>query len=316
MANWIGRLAPSPTGYLHLGNAWAFLLCWLAVKSRGGIVLLRIDDIDPQRSRQVYLDAILADLEWLGLGWDKEDVILQSRRAAVYETALTGLEGRGLVYPCFCTRRELRALASAPHPGEDDPLYPGTCAGLAGAEQRRRAGEPHSLRLKFPLAPVAFTDLVQGPQSFAYHDHGGDFPLKRSDGVWSYQLATAVDDSLSHVNLVARGRDLLASTARQLAILRYLGWPEPQYAHFPLLLDKSGERLAKRHNSLTLAALRKRGVSARQIVGFLARLAGLNPDAEWGSPAEFVENFQFDRIVGNDIILTDALLNKGLANDQ
>ena len=303
----VGRFAPSPTGFLHLGNAWSFFLNWLIVKSRNGKILLRIDDIDPDRSKPEYIDAIYEDLTWLGLGWDAE-MTRQSLNASAYANALDKLEQLDLVYPCFRTRKELRTLASAPHAGEVQPAYPGTCLNLDPAlrEKCLSAGRPFSLRLKCRQNTVQFYDLIQGLQIYAHNDYGGDFAIRRSDGVWSYQLATVVDDHLSGVNLVVRGSDLLESTAKQLIIAKYLGYPAPEYAHHPLLLDKEGERLAKRHKDLSIQDLRKKGVRPEQITGLLAHLAGLNPGNRPGNPADFTETLNYGIIPQKDIILSDS----------
>ena len=309
----VGRLAPSPTGLLHLGNAWAFLLAWLSARSQGGRILLRMEDLDPQRSRPEFAAAIVEDLQWLGLDWDAgpetdddplperltaqvpplatgarapgifshgaPGSLIQSRRAPVYAAALARLESAGLTYPCFCSRKELRQLASAPHPGEEGPAAPDPCRLLSPEERQRllAAGRHASLRLRCPESAVSFTDVLLGPQCFSPADYGGDFALRRSDGVVAYQLAVAVDDGLMGVTEVVRGRDLVPSTPRQLLVMRALGLAAPRYAHIPLLLDAAGERLAKRHASLSLAALRSRGVPPERVVGYLARLAGINP---------------------------------------
>lgn len=307
MANAMGknivcRLAPSPTGLAHLGNAWSFLICWLAGRARKGKVFLRIDDIDPDRSRQEYVEAMLADLSWLGLDWDGE-IIRQSGRTELYAEAMRNLERRGLVFACFCTRKELRSIAGAPH-GEDGGFaYPGTCLKLHPADAARliKGGRAHATRLQCPSEPIEFCDLVYGRQVFRLEEYGGHFAIQRSDGVWAYQLANVVDDALMGVNLVIRGRDLLSSTPRQLILQKYLGYPQPQYAHLPLLLDAAGGRLAKRHSSLSLAALRETGVTPEEIVGELARLARINPSGKKGKPGDFLYDFDLRKLPGEDI---------------
>lgn len=303
----ITRLAPSPTGLLHLGNAWSFLLCWLASRSTGGKVLVRIDDIDPQRSKPEFVRAIIHDLSWLGLDWDG-DIIFQSVRTAKYATVLDSLQKQGLVYPCFCTRKELRSLASAPHLGDRHPAYPGTCAALtlAQREELLAQGKAFSLRLACPQTDIAFNDILQGQQSFAKMAYGGDFPLRRSDGVWAYQLASTVDDAETCVNLIIRGRDLLSSTPRQIIIAKASGYAIPQYAHIPLLLDEHGERLAKRHKSLSIAALRAAGIKPGQITGYLAKLAGLNPCNKTLEPGQLLAHFRIDKIPKNDIMIKNS----------
>lgn len=324
-----GRLAPSPTGFLHLGNAWAFLLAWWAARNAGGMVILRMEDIDPQRSRPEYAEAILEDLRWLGLDWDEGPLpgtragdslpeesgpcgpYVQSRCTSIYAGALRRLEALGRLYPCFCTRRELRALAGAPHVDDAGAPYPGTCRHLS--TERRAAlqaeGRRACLRFHGPEEAIAFGDLVQGPQRRRLEDCGGDFAVQRSDGVIAYQLAVAVDDGRMGITQVVRGRDILPSTPRQIALLRLLGYTIPTYAHIPLLLDAEGERLAKRHGSLSLRALRAGGVAPERIVGLLAWLAGGNPSRRDVRPAEVAPHFCMEAVPRDDIRLDAAMLD-------
>lgn len=302
-----GRFAPSPTGLLHLGNAWSFLLAWLAARAEGGRIILRHEDIDPARSRQTWMEAIERDLLWLGLDWDEgphregpHAPYLQSRCSAFYEQALDTLKARGLVYPCYCTRKELRLLAGAPHGaadglGDAGAAYPGTCRHLTEAERARKEAEGRRAALRL-LCPddgeERFSDLVLGPQAISLHSCGGDFALRRSDGVWAYQLAVVVDDMRMGVTQVVRGEDILLSTPRQLLLYRLLGGTPPAFAHIPLLHDEQGERLAKRHQSLSLAALREAGCRPQAIVGCLARLAGLQEHDRPVSPALLADRLQ------------------------
>ncbi|GAB6124431.1 tRNA glutamyl-Q(34) synthetase GluQRS [Humidesulfovibrio idahonensis] len=293
----VGRLAPSPTGQLHLGNAWAFLLAWLGARSAGGRVVLRLEDIDPERARPEFAAGIVRDLRWLGLDWDEGPDVggphgpyEQSGRLDFYAGALGRLEAAGRVYPCFCTRKELRSLASAPHASvaeDGSPIYPGTCRNLSATERDAlaRQGRRPACRLRCDDIAVAFDDLVAGPQRMTLHDCGGDFALRRSDGVFAYQLAVVLDDIAMGVTQVVRGDDILSSTPRQIFLHQLLGAPVPQYAHLPLVLDAEGERLAKRHQSLTLAALRESGVTAPAIVGYLAWRAGLRAASVAGTSA-------------------------------
>lgn len=324
-----GRLAPSPTGFLHLGNAWAFLLAWWAARSAGGQVVLRLEDIDPQRSRPEYAAAILEDLRWLGLDWDEGPLpetggegaqfaergpcgpYVQSRCTAFYTEALRRLEALGCLYPCFCTRKELRALAGAPHIDDAGAPYPGTCRRLTPAERaaRQRAGHRACLRVHGPDGVMAFDDQLRGLQRLRLEDCGGDFAVQRSDGVVAYQLAVAVDDGRMGINQVVRGRDILPSTPRQIALLRLLGYTIPTYAHVPLLCDADGERLAKRHASLALRSLRAEGVAPERIVGLLAWLAGVNPSRRPLRPVEALRHFHLDALPGDDIRLDAAMLD-------
>lgn len=302
-----GRLAPSPTGQLHLGNAWAFLLAWLSARSAGGKVILRIDDIDTARSRSEFALNLVDDLEWLGLDWDvgpgtesPARCYVQSARGDIYREAIDKLASRGLLYPCFCSRRELKNLPSAPH--AEEPCYPGICAGLD--EQQRLAllgsGKAHSLRFRCPGGTVRFRDALLGDREFLPEQFGGDFPVVRGDGVVSYQLATAVDDSLMGVTQVVRGRDLLSSTPRQILIQKALELSVPAYAHIPLLLDQNGERLAKRHGALSLANLRQNGARPQMLTGALAHAAGMLDKPEPISPRELLANFDLAQLSPRD----------------
>ena len=294
----IGRLAPSPTGFLHLGNAWAFWLAWLDVRSAGGRLILRMEDVDPARSRLEYAEAIRRDLAWLGLDWD-EEAPPQSARGSAYEQALAALEAKGLLYPCYCTRKELRSLAGAPHVDDAGAPYPGICRNLGPDERAGLAlsGRPTSLRLICPEGRLwSFTDRIQGPQKQTLTDCGGDFALRRSDGVYAYQLAVVVDDLAARINSVVRGSDIMVSTTRQLYLMEILGGRKPTYAHLPLLLDHEGERLAKRHAALTIDSLRQAGVRPETILGSLAFWAGLKDKFSPLKAGEFGQNFKMKNV--------------------
>lgn len=281
-----GRFAPSPSGEMHLGNAWTALLAWLQVRSQGGSVILRIEDLDPDRCRPEYTAKLLRDLRWLGLDWDEGPDIggpcgpyRQDERRRLYQDALTALAGRGLVYPCYCTRAEIRAAASAPHAGDDEQPYPGICRSLTAAagEEKRRQGRRPALRLIVPDETIEFTDGLHGRVAQNIGRTCGDFIIRRTDGVHAYQLAVVVDDAAMRITHVLRGDDLLASTPRQLYLYRLLGLTPPAFAHVPLLISPDGHRLSKRRQDLSLAALRERGLAADEIVGYLAHKAGLIP---------------------------------------
>ncbi|MBO4368896.1 MAG: tRNA glutamyl-Q(34) synthetase GluQRS [Desulfovibrio sp.] len=313
----VGRLAPSPTGLLHLGNIWSFMLAWLSAKSKHGRIVLRMEDIDPCRSQTHFASAILDDLSWIGLDWDEGPDVggmngpyTQSLRTALYTKALETLEKRGQLYPCFCTRKELKSLPSAPHNDDVGPVYPGTCRTLSFAERsaRIRRGAHYALRLLCTEDCVRFDDQLLGEQVISQKMWGGDFALRRSDGVFAYQLAVAIDDSCMGITEVVRGRDLLLSTPRQLLILEMLHMRKPElYLHVPLLLDVNGERLAKRHKSLSLAFLRSRGVDPKQIVGLLAYLAGMNPDKTSLSLPSLLPRFHPDLLPRNDCRITEDI---------
>lgn len=313
-----GRLAPSPTGHLHLGNAWTFLLAWLAVRVQGGRIVLRMEDIDPQRSRPEYVQAILRDLAWLGLDWDEGPdrggaygPYTQQERLDRYAEVIDLLTAQGQTYPCYCTRKELACMASAPHAEDVGPIYPGVCRGLSPAECLRReaAGGASSLRLRGGEA-LEFADLVHGPVRLSWAACGGDFPLRRSDGVISYQLAVAVDDMDQGIDLVVRGEDILPCTPRQVLLFQMLNGVVPSYAHVPLVLDHKGERLAKRHRSYELRALREAGVDARVVVGFLAWQAGLLSEMMLVWPQELTFAFDWRKIPRHAVILEEHVGEK------
>lgn len=325
-----GRLAPSPTGRMHLGNAYAALAAWLGVRATGGRVLLRIEDIDAPR---VVKDAdrwIMDDLAWLGLDWDGEPVY-QSQRLDAYEEALRRLREQGLVYPCFCSRADIRA-ASAPNEGDGFLIYPGTCRRLPAAERESRVarGDRHSWRLAVPDGVpadasdcasshvddaaraahassaaglprvVCFADRVFGPQRFDLPRQLGDVVVRRSDGLFAYQLAVSVDDMAMGVTQIVRGRDLLRSTAIQLYVRRCLGSADmPEFAHLPLIDAADGRRMAKRLNSLDLGTMRERGDDPRAVVGYCAWLLRLVDEPRPMTPQELLPLFSWDAVAAD-----------------
>ncbi|MCA8957855.1 MAG: tRNA glutamyl-Q(34) synthetase GluQRS [Planctomycetes bacterium] len=291
----IGRLAPSPTGVLHLGNARSFLLAWLSVRTRGGTVLLRIEDIDGPRVRPECTAATLDDLAWLGLTTDG-DPLLQSTRLAHYAHAVSELLDAGLAYPCVCSRREIEEAGSAPHESwQDAAPYPGTCRDRYGsiAEARRQSGRDPAVRFRVTTDAVPFHDVYRGAEPGLVR---GDFVIQKRDGAPAYQLAVVVDDAASGITEVLRGDDLLASTPRQLLLYRALGLQEPQFVHVPLLVGADGRRLAKRHGDTSLRTFRGRGVTAPQLIGYLAQLSGLRPTAAACSAADLLVGFSLARV--------------------
>jgi glutamyl-tRNA synthetase len=244
-----GRFAPSPTGPLHLGSLRTALIAWLFARSAGARFRVRVEDLDPQRSQPAFEASQLADLRALGIDWDGQ-IVRQSERLAGYADALATLERAGRLYPCFCTRAEIREAASAPH-GPGTGGYPGTCLALSHAERARRiaAGDQHALRLRAGGERIAFTDRLLGERGAVVDD----FVVRRADGVAAYQLAVVVDDAAQAIGEVVRGADLADSTPRQILLARLLGLPVPRYAHVPLVLGPDGSRLAKRHGAVTLA---------------------------------------------------------------
>lgn len=266
-----GRFAPSPSGRMHLGNVACALLAWLSVRSQGGEMVLRIEDLDPDRCREEYAVTLMEDLTWLGLTWD-EGPYWQSRRRDLYEQALREL-GQD-VYPCFCTRAQLHA-ASAPHRGDGVFRYPGACRALTPKEIAEKAKtRAPALRWRAPDEDVLFCDKFRGPQQMNVQKTFGDFLVRRSDGVHAYQLAVSVDDAAMGITEVVRGNDLLSSTPCQLLLIRALQGKAPVYGHVPLLVAPDGRRLSKRERDLDMGALRDRFSPAR-LCGKLAWLLGL-----------------------------------------
>ncbi|MEZ5964427.1 MAG: tRNA glutamyl-Q(34) synthetase GluQRS [Planctomycetota bacterium] len=291
----VGRLAPSPTGVLHLGNARTFLLAWLSVRARGGRLLLRIEDIDGPRVKADAEHQVLADLRWLGLDWDGEPV-RQTDRLPLYAEACSGLLAAGRAYPCVCSRKEVEEAASAPHePDLDGPVYAGTCAGLFHdlADARARSGRQAAVRFRVDVGAVPFADRVRGPQTGRIR---GDFVIQKRDGGPAYQLAVVVDDAAQGVTEVLRGDDLLPSTPRQLLLCRALALDPPAYAHVPLVVGPDGLRLAKRHGDTSLAAFRASGVRPEQVVGYLAHTCGVGPVGGECMPRDLLPRFDLARV--------------------
>jgi glutamyl-tRNA synthetase len=277
-----GRFAPTPSGDLHLGNVRTALIAWLYARATGGSIQLRIDDLDVDRCKEEFEFRQLEDLAWLGLTWDGE-LIRQSQRLDRYTAALEQLRAAGLVYPCFCTRAEIKAAASAPH-GDEGPIYGGTCRGLdpIATAERIAAGERHALRLAVPAGVERFDDFVHGPVEIDVAATAGDLVLVRSDGVIGYQLACAVDDAQPEMTHIVRGEDLLPSAAFQRVIMRLLDLEPPAYGHVPLMLGDDGARLAKRHGAITLREHQEHGATPEGITGMLAGMFGIGD----GSPAD------------------------------
>ncbi len=300
-----GRYAPSPTGRLHLGNARTALLAWLDARSRGGVFIMRIEDLDGARVPSGAEQGVLDDLAWLGLDWDEGAdrggpfaPYRQSERGARYDAAIDRLLAAGRAFPCACSRADVARAAQAPHDADEDgPRYPGTCRGLAPDEVRARAaaqGRAPAIRFAGAGERIDFVDEVHGPVAA---DAGlDDFVLRRADGTAAYQLAVVVDDAAMAVTRVVRGDDLLRSTPRQLALYGALGWAAPAFAHVPLVLTASGERLAKRTRPEAVADLRARGVAPAAVVGALAASAGLRAAGAACRPQELVEGFSLARI--------------------
>jgi glutamyl-tRNA synthetase len=288
----VGRLAPSPTGRLHVGHARSFLIAWWSVRAAGGQMLLRMEDLDRSRVRPEFVDGVLRDLEWLGLDWHGPTVSQFEGRQALHEAAQE-LCDRGLAYPCVCTRREVQEAIAAPHAGETVDVYPGLCRDKYDSIEAARAESGREPALRFRTAPglVEFTDLLHGPQSSDVAREVGDFPITSRDGQVAYQLAVVVDDARQGVTEVLRGDDLLDSTARQLLLQRALSLPSPRWGHLGLVVDASGRRLAKRADDVSLERLREAGVDPRHLVSWVAAGAGL-PSGEARPAAAWIDDFR------------------------
>ena len=294
-----GRFAPSPSGRMHLGNLWSALLAWLSARSTGGEMVLRLEDLDPDRCTRAWCDQVMRDLEWLGLTWDNEPVY-QSERTQVYAEAFHALEERGLIYPCYCTRAE-RLAASAPHRSDGQAVYDGRCSRLTRAEREAlsKTRRP-AWRVKVGEEPIAFCDLLQGEYKEDLKTDCGDFILRRSDGVYAYQLAVVVDDAAMGVTQVVRGGDLLSSTPRQIYLQRLLGLSQPEYGHVPLLLSADGRRLAKRDRDQELGELQSR-YTAPELLGRLAHLARLIPEPAPVTAQELIPLFSWEKLQREDL---------------
>ena len=306
-----GRFAPSPSGRIHLGNILCCLLAWLSVRQQGGRMVLRIEDLDTARCPQRYALQMMEDLHWLGLDWDEgpeaggsNGPYFQSQRTERYQAALEQLEAQGLVYPCFCTRAELHA-ASAPHREDGQVIYPGTCRDLTAAQIAQRSlHRAPALRLRVPEEEIGFADGHLGAVRENLARSCGDFLLRRSDGMFAYQLAVVVDDAAMGITEVVRGADLLDSTPRQLYLYRLLGLTPPSFCHVPLLLAPDGRRLSKRDADAGLEVLQGR-MSAEAVLGKLAYLAGFHPSAEPAGAWDLLEEFDWDKVSRTDIRLPE-----------
>jgi glutamyl-tRNA synthetase len=298
-----GRLAPSPTGAQHVGNARTYLVAWLSIRSRGGLLPLRIEDIDSPRIKPGAAELIREDLEWLGLNWDGEPVV-QTSRLDLYLQAFQRLQEQELVYPCTCTRSDVAQAASAPHAGQEGPAYPGTCSHRRVADAAGLGDQPFAWRFRAPEYP-GFEDTYRGTIS---PDPGGDFVVWKSNGTPAYQLAVVVDDAGMGITEVIRGDDLIPSTPRQLLLYQALGHEAPTFAHVPLVVGTDGRRLAKRHGDTRLAALRDAGVKAEALIGLLAWSCGWLPRPEPVQAADLLPLYRLGSIPQEPFVLTPELL--------
>lgn len=285
----VGRLAPSPTGGLHLGHARTFLLAWHLARKAGGRMILRIEDLDATRVRAEALESIVVDLAWLGLDWDEGPDVggphgpyVQSRRLDLFRSSLERLKAANLIYPCTCTRAEIERAASAPHAEDEGPTYPGTCSHRSpdDAPGLLASGKSVAWRFRVPAGEVAWDDLIQGRISLDPRRLGGDFLVAREPSTYSYQLAVVHDDSTMGITQVIRGDDLVPSTPRQLLLYSALGFEPPRFGHIGLVLGTDGRRLAKRDGSIKLSRLREDGMNPVVLMGILKQSLGLD-DEPW-----------------------------------
>ena len=298
----VGRFAPTPSGRMHLGNVFAALIAWLSVRSKGGEMVLRMEDLDTQRTSLEYARLLREDLYWLGLDYDRETPP-QSQRSRVYDRYFEMLRDRGLLYPCYCTRSQLHSV-NAPHLSDGTYVYPGTCRLLTDA-QRAAMDRAPAWRVVVPDRQWCFYDRVQGQYQLNLEKECGDMVVRRADGVYVYQLAVTVDDGEAGVTEVVRGMDLLSSAPRQMYLQELFGFPHPEYAHVPMLLAPDGRRLSKRDRDLDLGQLQK-WVKAETLIGTLAYSAGLIDRNIPISAKELAGEFDWTNLKGDAIYLDAA----------
>ena len=292
----VGRFAPTPSGRMHLGNVFAALIAWLSVRSRGGEMVLRMEDLDTQRTSGEFAQILRSDLAWLGLDYDRETPP-QSQRSGVYDTYFERLREMELLYPCYCTRSQLHSV-NAPHLSDGTYVYPGTCRDLRNPPENRKP----AWRVMVPDKVWSVEDKVQGHYELNLATECGDMVVRRADGVYVYQLAVTVDDGEAGVTEVVRGMDLLSSAPRQMYLQELFGFPHPEYGHVPMLLAPDGRRLSKRDRDLDLGELRKR-ITPEQLIGTLAFAGGLIDRKCAVSAAELAKEFRWDKLSGDSIYL-------------
>lgn len=295
----VGRFAPTPSGRMHLGNVFAALIAWLSVRKDGGRMVLRMEDLDTQRTSAEFAEILRDDLQWLGLNWD-EETQPQSQRSDIYREYFEKLEAMGLLYPCYCTRSQLHSV-NAPHLSDGTYVYAGTCRNLSEA-QRAAFDRAPAWRVRVPDQEWTVEDKIQGIYQENLATHCGDFLVRRADGVYVYQLAVTVDDALAGVTQVVRGMDLLSSAPRQMYLQSLWEFPHPEYAHVPMLLAPDGRRLSKRDKDLDLGYLRTH-TTAEKLIGVLAYSAGLLDFPTPISAKELASQFSFNKIRRDAIYL-------------
>jgi glutamyl-tRNA synthetase len=304
-----GRLAPSPTGAQHVGNARTYLIAWLAARARDGQVILRIEDIDSPRVKRGAAEEACADLHWLGLDWD-EGPIVQTQRLPLYQQALERLQAQELVYPCTCTRADIERAASAPHAEHEGPIYPGTCRGRRAADAAHLAGRSFAWRFRMGDGSPPFHDGFHGPTQLDLRQVGGDFVVWKSEGTPAYQLAVVVDDAALGIAEVVRGDDLIPSTSRQLLLYQALALTPPRFTHVPLVVGPDGRRLAKRHGDTRLSALRAASVPPERLLGLLAWSCGWIDAPVPATARELIPRFRLETIPPQPFVLTPELLRQ------
>ena len=296
----VGRFAPTPSGRMHLGNVFAALVAWLSVRADNGQMVLRMEDLDTQRTSAEFAQVLREDLLWLGLDWD-EETQPQSQRSEIYREYFEMLERRELLYPCYCTRSQLHSV-NAPHLSDGTYVYTGTCRNLT-PQQQAALGRVPAWRVMVPDQEWTVEDRIQGTYTENLATHCGDFVVRRADGVYVYQLAVTVDDGLAGVTQVVRGMDLLSSAPRQMYLQSLFGFPHPEYAHVPMLLAPDGRRLSKRDKDLDLGYLRQT-MTPEALIGILAFSSGLIDRQEAISAKELSVEFTWDKLKKEDIYLT------------
>ena len=300
----VGRFAPTPSGRMHLGNVFAALIAWLSVRSRDGEMVLRMEDLDPQRTSAEFAEILRDDLRWLGFTWDRETPA-QSQRSAVYDKYFEILREKGLLYPCYCTRSQLHSV-NAPHLSDGTYVYPGTCRNLTEGERAAFHRAP-AWRVVVPDRVWTVEDKIQGTYRCNLATECGDMVVRRADGVYVYQLAVTVDDGEAGVTEVVRGMDLLSSAPRQMYLQELFGFPHPEYAHVPMLLAPDGRRLSKRDRDLDLGILRQR-LSREELLGELAFAAGLIDRKVPISLEALTKEFSWNKLTGDSIFLDPTRL--------
>ena len=304
MSQFVGRFAPTPSGRMHLGNVFAALIAWLSVRSRGGSLVLRMEDLDTQRTSAEFAQLLRDDLLWLGLDWDKETPP-QSQRSSAYQQYFERLQDLGLLYPCYCTRSQLHSV-NAPHLSDGTYVYAGTCRDLTAAQRAAFDRKP-AWRVKVPNREWVVEDLAQGIYRENLATDCGDFVVRRADDVFVYQLAVTVDDAEAGITEVVRGQDLLSSAPRQMYLQSLFGFPHPVYGHVPMLLSADGRRLSKRDKDMDMGYLREH-LTAPQLLGALAYSAGLTDQKTTLSAAELASVFSWDKLQKQSIYLDFSAL--------